>query len=97
MHEDKKSDYAPSLLEKLVMWMELRKKIKITKTNIRSHKLLIPVFQSRITPASSKEDNAEVQLKIGQLEAKILADQMALEVFTNLDLNDPALYEPVEE
>ena len=59
--------------------------------------MLIPVFQARINPGSSKEDNAEVQLKIGQLEAKILADQFALDVFTNIDLNDPALYEPVKE
>lgn len=55
------------------------------------------MFQARINPGSSKEDNAEVQLKIGQLEAKILADQFALDVFTNIDLNDPALYEPVKE
>lgn len=97
MHEDKKSAYVPSLLEKLAMWWEIRKKIKITKQGIRSHKLLIPVFQARINPGSSKEDKAEVQLKIGQLEAKILADQFALDVFNSIDLNDPALYEPVKE
>ena len=55
------------------------------------------MFQGRITPTSTKEDNAEVQLKIGQLEAKILADQYALDIFTNINLNDPALYAPVEE
>lgn len=79
------------------MWWEIRKKIKITKQGIRSHKLLIPVFQARINPNNSPKDNSEVQLKIGQLEAKILADQFALDVFTNIDLNDPALYEPVKE
>lgn len=55
------------------------------------------MFQARINPGSSKEDKAEVQLKIGQLEAKILADQFALDVFNSIDLNDPALYEPVKE
>lgn len=55
------------------------------------------MFQARINPGSTKEENAEVQLKIGQLEAKILADQFALQVFTGIDLNDPALYEPVKD
>lgn len=55
------------------------------------------MFQGRIKPTNSKEDNSEVQLKIGQLEAKILADQYALDIFTNIDLNDSALYEPVQE
>lgn len=55
------------------------------------------MFQGRIKPTNSKEDNSEVQLKIGQLEAKILADQYALEIFEGISLNNPEIYAPVEE
>ena len=43
-----------------------------------------------------KKDRAELQLKIGQLEAKVLADQRALAFFREMDYSDPELYKPVE-
>jgi hypothetical protein len=43
-----------------------------------------------------KKDRAELQLKAGQLEAKVLADQRALVFFQELDYSDPELYKPVE-
>lgn len=58
------------------------------------------MFEGRIYQLDAdeyKKGRADVQLKVGQLEAKILADQYALEVFTSIDLNDPALYAPVQE
>lgn len=58
------------------------------------------MFEGRIYQLKGdeyKKDRADVQLKVGQLEAKILADQYALGIFTSIDLNDPALYVPVQE
>lgn len=43
-----------------------------------------------------KKDRAELQLKVGQLEAKVLADQRALAFFQSMDYSDPELYKPVE-
>jgi hypothetical protein len=36
------------------------------------------------------------KLKVGQLEAKVLADQRALVFFQTIDYSDPELYKPVE-
>jgi hypothetical protein len=43
-----------------------------------------------------KKDRAELQLKVGQLEAKVLADQRALAFFQGIDYSDPELYKSVE-
>lgn len=63
--------------------------------------MLIQVFQARIKDIApgedGKKDRADVQLKIGQLEAKIIADQMAMEVFKGININNPELHAPVEE
>lgn len=101
MHEDKKNDYAPSLLEKVKMWMMVRKKVKQTEEAIRANKLIMALFQNQrqlITDAGEegRKDRAELQLKVGQLEAKVLADQRALAFFQGMDYSDPELYKPVE-
>lgn len=101
MHEDKKNDYAPSLLEKVKMWMIVRKKIKVTQEAIANNKLIMALFQNQRQAINAfdeegKKDRAELQLKVGQLEAKVLADQRALAFFQGLDYSDPELYKPVE-
>lgn len=40
---------------------------------------------------------ADAQLKVGQVEAKVMADERALNILQNVDLSDPALYQPVKE
>lgn len=101
MHEDKKNDYAPSLLEMVKMWMIVRKKVKLTQEAIANNKLIMALFQNQrqaITDAGEegKKDRAELQLKVGQLEAKVLADQRALAFFQGIDYSDSELYKPVE-
>lgn len=101
MYEDKKNDYAPSLLERVKMWMIVRKKIKITQEAIANNKLIMALFQNQRQAISEfteegKKDRAELQLKVGQLEAKVLADQRALAFFQSMDYSDPELYKAVE-
>lgn len=47
--------------------------------------------------SDDKQKHADAQLKIGQVEAKVMADERALTILQNLDLNDPELYKPVSE
>ena len=101
MHEDKKNDYAPSLLEKMKMWLMVRKKRKQTEEAIRANKLIMALFLNQKQAINAfdeegKKDRAELQLKVGQLEAKVLADQRALAFFQNIDYSDPELYKAVE-
>ncbi len=100
MPEETKSAYAPSLSEKVKMWLMVRKKIKMTEEGMRANKLIMCLFRNQQQQLpdneSYKKDHAEIQLKIGQLEAKVLADQRAFEYFTHIDLSDPELYQAVE-
>ena len=101
MQDETRSDYAPSLLEKVKMWMIVRKKIKLTQEAIANNKLIMALFQNQREAINQfseegKKDRAELQLKVGQLEAKVLADQRALAFFQGMDYSDPELYKPVE-
>ena len=47
--------------------------------------------------SDNKQSHADAQLKVGQVEAKVMADERALNILQNLDLSDPELYKPVKE
>lgn len=47
--------------------------------------------------SDDKEKRADTQLKVGQVEAKVMADERALYILQNVDLSDPNLYKPVRE
>ena len=100
MSEDKKNDFAPSFWAKMRMKRLVRKKIRVTNQAIANNKLVILLFQSQLLPLVGdeyKEERADIMLKIGQLEAQILADQRGLEFFENVDLRDTRLYSPVKQ
>ena len=78
-----------------------RKKVKQTEEAIRANKLIMALFLNQKQAINAfdeegKKDRAEIQLKVGQLEAKVLADQRALAFFQDIDYNDPELYKAVE-
>lgn len=47
--------------------------------------------------SDDKQKHADAQLKVGQVEAKVMADERALGILQSLDLNDVNLYKPVSE
>lgn len=56
------------------------------------------VYQSLADRHSDdKQKHADAQLKVGQVEAKVMADERALSILESLDLNDVSLYKPVRE
>lgn len=103
MHEDRNDDFAPSLASKLMMWMMLRKMIRTTKRSIRHAKLTIQLYRRLAQRAgstgleSAKQDKASVDMKASQVEAALLQEQRSLEILETMDLNDSALYKPLEE
>jgi TolA-binding protein len=80
------------------MWMKLRKMIKTSKEAIRQGKLTMAVYHHLAEHQSDdKKNHADAMLKYGQVEAKVMADERALRILQNLDLNNPNLYQPVKE
>jgi hypothetical protein len=56
------------------------------------------VYQSLADRHSDdKQKHADAQLKVGQVEAKVMADERALAVLQSIDLSDVELYKPVRE
>ena len=47
--------------------------------------------------SDDKEKHADALMKMGQVEAKVMADERALNILQNVDLADSALYQPVKE
>ena len=100
MHEELNDVYAPSFWEKVMMWWQLRKMIRITKRSIRHAHLTMKLYQSlaqRYSGEDTKKQKAEIDLKYGQLEASAMAEERSLRILQAINLNDPELYTPVRE
>lgn len=103
MQNDKKNDSAPSLVQKMGMWLTLRKMIKITKRSINHAHLTIHLYQSLAQRAgesgrdSAKKEKNDIDMKTSQMEASLLSEQRSLEVLQEVDLDDPALYQAIED
>jgi len=49
------------------------------------------------TDPSDKKKLGDLNLKLGQLEASAMAEERALEVWKDINVGDPELYQPVKE
>lgn len=56
---------------------------------------MMRVYLTLAQETSDSKDKADIMIKYGQLEAQVLSDQRALEIFNGMSLTDPELYREV--
>ncbi len=56
------------------------------------------VYQAlAVRHSDDKQKMSDAQLKYGQVEAKVMADERALRILQSIPLDDARLYQPVKE
>lgn len=56
------------------------------------------VYQALVEHHSDdKQKQSDAQIKYGQVEAKVMADERALRILREMSLDDPLFYQPIKE
>lgn len=83
MHEDSTQDSKSSLLEKIQMWLYLRKALRNTKANIRHGNMMAAFYEHLASQEQDKQVHGKLMLKVGQLEESVEQEERFVSFIKN--------------
>lgn len=83
MQDDNMQDSKISLLERIAMWLFIRKTIRKTKANIRHGKMMAAFYTRQAQLQDNKELRGKTDLKAVQLEDSVEQEEKFLDFITN--------------
>lgn len=83
MQDDNTQDSKSSLLERIVMWLFIRKAVRKTKANIRHGKMMAAFYTHQAENEPDKQISGKLTLKATQLEDSYEQEEKFLDFISN--------------